>query len=570
MYRNGGVNDTGSTEHYNLHKPEESERPDVSTFNANMDTIDTEMFTKAKSWNGILPGPDGNITATTIPFAENLTSSKRQVSEGEFIIRTAGGSASLGGGVGVLEKIQGNRVHTGQVPAVVELRTTFEPHGNVPAATANINRETFLAHPPDVSTVTLTYTTQWSADPPQASGTALEYYGVSVRGAAGNGDIIYIDYTPEDPGTIVQSSPTAFTATGWNLYNHNTGYARVVKYSETYGFKVSGTYDTIRFSEALDGERSTITPDVNGNFSISADGYVWVTGGNNTDTAIWATWSDWTSTYDGEFEPYTENTVSFTTLMENRFPYGLLRAGDIRDEIDFTTGQAYSKIERLENNSTNLAAARDSGREYEYDEEYIYLEKASYDVYGGVPVNNTFRSDDHGIEFISGTEVKVSAKTTYSTDLKNKLERDVLTISAQTLSEAQKAQVRENIGAAAPGETEEQGGGQGGQEITGPLFTWEVLYYQNLFVASKDYEFFRYNNVTQNLVSGYKGFALMGTALYGRFQGDEKDLVLTQAYYYPIGDSVRFVVSNHGVNDVHFDMYIYIVLVKENLFVDYV
>jgi hypothetical protein len=51
-----------------------------------------------------------------------------------------------------------------------------------------------------------------------------------------------------------------------------------------------------------------------------------------------------------------------------------------------------------------------------------------------------------GIEYFTGTAVQVYAETIYGANLKNKLERDVLTISQQTLTASQKAQVLDNLG----------------------------------------------------------------------------------------------------------------------------
>ena len=45
-----------------------------------------------------------------------------------------------------------------------------------------------------------------------------------------------------------------------------------------------------------------------------------------------------------------------------------------------------------------------------------------------------------------GTSVPLMASALYGQDLKNKLRRDVLTISQQTLTAAQKEQVKENLG----------------------------------------------------------------------------------------------------------------------------
>lgn len=363
----------GQTTHYHLSKPTGAEAPDVSLLNGNMDTIDDELYTRAKSWNGIAADENGDIAATTIQLAENLSSSSNNTVEGEFIMRTSGGSSSVRDSVrsATLESVHGGRIHTGQ--------------------------------------------TQTSA------------------------------------GTITQSTPMTFVSTGWNLYNHNSACAIVTRYSETYGFMVSGSYTALRYSATVNGARSEITPDSAGRFNVPGDGYVWVTGGNNTDTAIWATWSDWTVRYEGDFQPYTESVVDISEPINTYFPYGLMRVGNYWDEINLSTGQAYSVIERMDNTPTNMQTAEASGRAYEYDENYIYIVRQSTVTYIIPNIDNAFTPNDHGMEYFTNTEAPATARCIYGVNLKNKLERDVLTISKQQLTAAQQAQVRENIGVAGSG-----------------------------------------------------------------------------------------------------------------------
>ena len=133
--------------------------------------------------------------------------------------------------------------------------------------------------------------------------------------------------------------------------------------------------------------------------------------------------------------------------MSSRFPYGLLKAGSVVDEIDLNLGQTISRVERLAYSAANLATAKNSGREYEYDEDYIYLARASA-VVNNITIDGSFTVNDHGIEFFTQTPVEVVAELLYGNNLKNKLEHDVLIVGQQTLSATQKSQVRTNIGAA--------------------------------------------------------------------------------------------------------------------------
>jgi hypothetical protein len=63
-------------------------------------------------------------------------------------------------------------------------------------------------------------------------------------------------------------------------------------------------------------------------------------------------------------------------------------------------------------------------------------------------VDEEYTVSEHGLEWFAGSSVEIWSEILYGTNLKDKLKRDVLTISKQTLTSGQKAQVRENIGAA--------------------------------------------------------------------------------------------------------------------------
>lgn len=304
---------------------------------------------------------------------------------------------------------------------------------------ATIDEDTFVSYVENSGTTTLTYSTGWSADPAN--------YGITVTGTPIAGDVITVVYVKEVRGTITQSNPQKFISTGWNLYDHANTRARVLKYSseQGYGFKISGTYTALEFATTTTGSRTTITP-VSGYFAVPSDGWVFVTGGNATDTQIWMTWSDWGTTANGgTFAPYAEYEVDFSTFMAENFPYGLMAVGTVQDEINLNIGIATSRVVRLAYNATNLANAKASGRQYEYDENYIYVERESAVTYS-VDVDGDYTASDHGMEWYTGTNVAVYTETVYGANLKNKLERDVVTISQQTLDSSQKAQVQTNIG----------------------------------------------------------------------------------------------------------------------------
>lgn len=423
------------TSFFNLFKLAKTNKYDIAQFNANMDTIDTEMHRPPLTVNEISPNPTTrNISIQTVPLADNLTSDEAQLNSGTFLIRTSGGEASINNGPAWLSDIRGYMVKTGYVQeSITPSVSPDDGHLEV-----SINRETFVSEVDSSQTLTFTYTTAWDVDPTT--------YGITITGTPVNGDVLTVVYVKENRGTITTAQPTSFVSTGWNLYNHAVGYARVVNYSDEYGFMIDGTYTALKFSETLTGTQTTISP-VDGYFTVPSDGYVFVTGGNSTDTAIWMTWQDWTEeANDGVFEAYTSTSIDLSGVMVD-FEDGLMRIGNVYDEINLNTQKAYSRIQKMEYTDENLASVIASGVAYDTDTSYIYAVRefpVSYDI----TLSGDYTASDHGEEMFIGSSVPVGGTFLYGNDLKGKLQRDVVTISQQTLTSEQQAQVRTNIGAA--------------------------------------------------------------------------------------------------------------------------
>ena len=419
------------TPFFNLFKLQKSDPYAFTQFNDNMDKIDTEMHKPPLTVNQIEPdSTTRDIQITTVPLADNLTSDEAQINTGTYIIRTSGGESSVANGPAWLTDIKGNMIKTGYVAESIQMTVNGD---NI---TAVLDRDTFVEAVSASGTITLTYTSDWSADPAT--------YGITVTGTPANGDAIVVVYVKENRGLITVANPTSFISTGWNLYNHTAGYARVTNYSEEYGFMIDGTYTALEFSETISGERQTITP-VNGFFTVPGDGYVFVTGGNGTDTAIWMTWSDWTEeANDGVFQAYTQTVIDLSGLMVS-FPDGLMRVGNVYDEINLNTQRAYSRVQKLAYTEENLADVIALGVPYDTDANYIYAARET-PVTLVISLSGEYTVSDHGTEFFNGTAVPVKASSLYGQDLKGKLRRDVLTISAQELTSAQKTQVQTNLG----------------------------------------------------------------------------------------------------------------------------
>ena len=403
------------TTYFDLLKPTEEEQGDVAIINGNMDILDEELHKRGTTVNGEEPDDNGNYQINEVLAARQIATDDNQQSSGEFIMRTTGGNASLSDGPAKLSVIFGRSLHTGATAESLTMTVNAVPReeGEEPI-TAEIDRDTFVEYVSTSGTTTLTYTDAWSSNP--------TLYGVTVTGTPVSGDEIVIVYVKEERGTITNSNPTAFISTGWNLYNNTNGYARVLKYSDQYGFRIGGTYTAVQFSETLTGAKTTITP-VSGYFTIPSDGYVWVTGGNATDTYVLMTWSDWTSGPEGEWKIYSQSTVDLSTAMTN-FANGLMSVGGVADEINLDMGKAFSRIERMAYSAANLATAKASGRPWDADEDYIYLVRATPVEYA-ISISGDFTANDHGMEMISSTTVPVFVQTIYGENLVDKLRTDI-------------------------------------------------------------------------------------------------------------------------------------------------
>lgn len=482
--------------------------------------------------NGEDPDEYGNIQINRVNMAGDLESSFSQTSTQEYIQRTSGWSASIEDGDAWLSILQGHREHEGYVAESKEFNVY--PVDEETGITATIDWDTFLTQAPNTGTTTFSYTTAWNLNPAT--------YGITVTGTPENGDSMVVDYVKEERGTITQSNPTAFVSTGWNLYMSSsdypgyTGLARVVRYSDDYGYMIQGTRTALQFSSTLTGEKSNLV-EADGLFQVPSDGYVWVVGGSSADTAIFATQSDWSTGYPGDFQAYSRSAIDLTDLMAEYFPNGLCQVENSRDEINLSLGTVTVRIERMEYDAENLAIAQASGRAFEYDTNYIYIVKESVStvsIPSELQVSGQYTASDHGIEFFEGTDVAVLAQTIYGANLKNKLERDVLTISQQSLSNAEKTQVRKNIDAAATSDI---------TAVNSKLSTmFKYVFYQYALpsVASGENISITANNFGISTPSGYKVFGVV------RFFSGSTNFHVSSVNPFATGTGAVMSIKNHA------------------------
>ena len=476
------------TTNFEMTMPGTSDTYDISTYNTNLQKIDTEMAKPPLTVNNTSPNASRNIQIDTVPLADNLVSDESQVITGDFILRASGGDASISNGTANLSSVMGNMVKTGYVEQFIGLEVIPYSTSEI---TATINEATLVAYMNSSGEVTFTYSTSWSPD--------VTNYGITVSGTPDAGDKIVLTYVKGNRGTITVAAPVKLISTGWNLYNHSVKYARVPKYSDSYGFMIEGSYSTVKFSTTLNGSKTTITP-VSGHFTIPNDGYVHVTGGNSTNTAIYMTWGDWTDGTPETFQAYTQDEIDLSGIMVN-FPNGLMRVGNVADELNFNTHVAYQRIGRLSYSAENLATVEASGLPYDTDENYIYYvlsEATTYDI--ASDFDSAYTANDHGTELFTGTTIPTYATVLYGQDLAGKLRRDVVTISPMDLSPEQKAQVRNSIGAVST-------------DILNGMFRYDYKkLLSNVSISANGYTVQEANMPT---VSGYTPLGIVGYRISG-------------------------------------------------------
>ena len=410
------------TDIFNFFKPQKTDPAAIGQLSANWDRLDGLLAETPETVNGV-PVTEGtrDIQLSSIPLADNLTSDATQFSEDVYIERTSGGTASIENGDATLVSIEGNRTHTGYVPESINMTVTPAARTEGEPINAIIDTDTFKEVVTTSGTTTFTYTDGWDLDPAT--------YGITVVGTPIDGDVITVVYVVENRGTITVAAPTTFNSTGWNLFNPVTEYARVPYYIDENGvngrYGIGGTYISVEFATTPTGSRTTLTV-YDGTFVIPSDGYVIVTGYDET-TCIYPTWSDWDAGHPGSFEAYTVDTIDFSSVMVN-FPWGLCKVGSVADEINFNLQVGISRIERFTYSDETMAEIIASGRAYEADTSYIYVVRNSYVTYP-FNIDGGYTVSDHGIEYLTGTTVGCDVTTLYGNNLKNKLERDVLTKS---------------------------------------------------------------------------------------------------------------------------------------------
>ena len=402
-----------------------------------------------KTVNGQSPTSNGNVQVEQVDYARNLVSTDVQQGAGTFTERTAGGSATIQSGTAQMQSIRGVMLHTGVVQEVIDVVPSNEN------LSLTVDNDTLRTAMGATGTKTFTYSGSAWDD-------TLGDYGITISsGSPAASDTITITYVKASRGLIKTATLSGFKASGYNLFQSSVGYAHVLKYD--YPYFIGGSFTKIEYSETPNGTKTTLE-EVNGVFDVPADGYVHVTGYNANDTYITTVWTDWTEGKDTQettpFAAYSENGFDLSGLFGSgkTFETGMTAVGNVYDEIDFEAGQAINRIERMDYDTDTIDELDSAGRAWEADEDYIYAVRTTADIDAHTTdlenlsptPTGTYTANDHGLEWFTypSTAVPVYALILYGNNLVRKLERDVLTVSPQSLGDTEKETARTNIGAA--------------------------------------------------------------------------------------------------------------------------
>lgn len=118
-------------------------------------------------------------------------------------------------------------------------------------------------------------------------------------------------YYAYNSGEIMSVNTSAHVTTGFNLYNHAIGTAKLVGGKQC---QITGAYTAVSY-EDINGNAETLAIDADGYFTPAVDGVLTVTGGNATDTCVHLVWSGYR---DDEWEDFSQRTYSLDSSLTLR------------------------------------------------------------------------------------------------------------------------------------------------------------------------------------------------------------------------------------------------------------
>ena len=271
----------------------------------------TKIKGESVVWN---QGIDGAITFTSMSTQDNIT----------YVSTTTSGSGNLYYALGVA-KGSHKYLCTGRI--VNSLGT--EPRGKI--FTYEDGKKIYLAPFDSRNTVS---TDDWARiEEP------IQFHDLTLMFGTGNEPTTIEEFESRKPlgisndyneGEIISYDGDALKSVGFNAFNGT--YAKVIG-GEVY--HATGT-TSISFAKELDGAATAISLDSNGKFTPTEDGYVYAEG---KDIVIHLTHS-YTPEHVDEYEEDVHPLPDVTSILDAEgnqlFPYGLLSAGSVHDEITAT------------------------------------------------------------------------------------------------------------------------------------------------------------------------------------------------------------------------------------------
>ena len=280
-------------------------------------------------------------------------------------------------------------------------------------------------------------------------------------------------YTIDDSGNVVESAGSVVAyahvvgglANGYQVYNGDVALSKVLWSASVP--KVGSTGITTVVSED-----ATLSEDAVGfssgnklvrGYRIEYDGYLVIVTTDVEKLCVHPRWSGTVNWRDaqgfGDYEEYVENdiviptsgTLGGETAALPTSEYGIPSVGDVSDVLDLDNRIYTKNIGMVEFSEQNLSNVISKGVPYSYDNSIILYQLDAPVVYKlADDVTDEYDVCDYGHEefvYADGVAaVTVYNSINYGQSLKDKLRRDVVTISAQSLTDAEKAQVGLNVG----------------------------------------------------------------------------------------------------------------------------
>ena len=413
-------------------------------------------------------GQHGDVTITHVELADNLYSPDNQDIYDGYKYRTSGGAASIESGEAELATVYGNTVAVGRTPESLSIASSNEDvkAGIVPSTW----KDSILGGTSGIYVFTYTGG-QWKYN---SASITLGDYGITVEGTPAANDTITVTWQMEVRGTLATAKPTSFQSLGLNQFNPDS---ELTDYSiDTSGNVEANVGTSVCWIHAVGGNTYTVYDSQNGVLRIglcdeipttSTTGIEIVTSNVGTsyvdvdedcyicvvitDPSTLCVHPKWSGYEDATYEAYAESNITIPTADKDSTAlptasYGMPSVGAVRDELSFDLKTYTKRIGQMAYSDANLATVQAMGVDYDYDSTnifYVLTEPVVYELAG--TVSGAYTADDFGTEEFIGTTVPLYALNVYGQNLRDKLRSDVVTISAQSLTKAQRKQFRANI-----------------------------------------------------------------------------------------------------------------------------